>query len=260
MKRTQAGLVILIAAILANIAIYAARPLGEAFFILGDTMVIAFSLTAFAMGLYASRLHGLKSAQGKAIFLISMGIFFWFLGELLWSIYEIALGIEAPVLSFADLAWLAGYPFFVAGLYYVRKTAGTPLMKRKISVERTSFALLSAVIILYIIAPLLAMDAGVLEKAVSLSYVIGDAILLAACIMVVVSLMWGRFSSPWLMITLAITLASLADLFYSFILGSYETGNWIDLLWNADYMLVGYAFFYYRSSVKEFIKNAGTRK
>src|SRR6185437_10076575 len=39
---------------------------------------------------------GLKSAVGKAIFFIGLGVLLWGAGEMIWSYYNFFLGIAAP--------------------------------------------------------------------------------------------------------------------------------------------------------------------
>jgi hypothetical protein len=261
MKKTLVGLIILAAVIIANIIIYTIRPFGESFSLAGDIMVMSFSFAASALGFYAYRLHGWKSVQGKAILLISIGVFLWFLGESIWSFYDIALGIEAPFPSYADVAWFLGYPFFIAGLYYVWKVTKTPLTRRRISLAYILGAALLILMVFYAALPALGNpETETLEKAAALGYVIGDTALVIASSVVIISLIGGKLATPWIILIVSLILSCIADIVYTYTFASYQVGDWIDLLWNANYLLEAYAFFYYRSSIAGFLGSAGRRK
>ncbi|MCX6814358.1 MAG: hypothetical protein NTY20_01770 [Candidatus Aenigmarchaeota archaeon] len=252
MEKTHAGLAVVGILIIADIFLFIWRPLGENFFIIADLLVVVLAFASFLFGLYAYKLHGFRSLQGKALLFLSLGIFFWFLGESAWAVYEIALGIEAPIASFADLMWYAGYPLFIAGLYYEWKITRIPLTKDR---KFLAVLLLMAVLILVswygIIPTVQNSETDLLEKSVVIGYVAGDLAIMLGCSIIIVSFLGGKFAKPWIIITMAIILTSLADIGYSYLSTAYETGNWIDLLWDIDYLLLAYGFFYYRQSVKE---------
>ncbi len=112
----------------------------------------------------------------------------------------------------------------------------------------------------YLIIPLLASpETTVIEKATTVGYVIGDMSLIAGCVVIAVSLYRGMMAKPWIIITAALVMSALADIIYSYIAVSYEAGSWIDLLWNLDYILMAYGFFYYRSSVKDIMASGGKK-
>ncbi|MCS7105912.1 MAG: hypothetical protein NZ942_01165, partial [Candidatus Aenigmarchaeota archaeon] len=88
--------------------LYFSKPLEENFYIISDFIQILLSFLAFSFGVYTYKFYGGKSLQGKSFLFLSLGIFFWFLGETTWGIYEIVLGIKSPRASLADFLWLAG--------------------------------------------------------------------------------------------------------------------------------------------------------
>ena len=106
MKKSSLVSVFFATLFILSVFLYFFRPLGENFYIIGDLIVIFLSFLAFLFCLHAYKFYGLKSLQGKAFLAISVGIFFWFLGETTWGIYEIVLGVEAPIGSLADAFWL----------------------------------------------------------------------------------------------------------------------------------------------------------
>jgi hypothetical protein len=216
--------------------------------------VIILSFLAVVFGLYAYKLHGFSSLQGKALLIFTIGLFCWFLGETTWGIYEIILGLGKPIASVADVFWITGYPFLLLGLYYVWK----------ITIVSNSKKRLLALIILIIsgcffmiklaIPSLTDTKISIVEKVSTAGYVIGDAALLVALICVITHLFGGKFAKTWVLILLAIFITTIADIYYMNFSEVYETGNLIDLFWDFSYILMAFGFFYHREAVKDIIK------
>ncbi|MEM7815920.1 MAG: hypothetical protein QXN71_02260 [Candidatus Aenigmatarchaeota archaeon] len=250
MKETQLAFAVILAAMAATTLLYITAPAIDNFFIIADLLVVALSFVALAFGIMAFRIHGLGNLQGRIMLLLSLGVFFWFLGELTWAVYEIVLGINSPLASVADMFWFAGYPLFFAGICLEHKVAGTKVIKK----DRMFMSLFVIVLVfsslsLYMILPVFEnAEMTDIEKVVSAGYVIGDVVLLAGSFGLIISFAGGRFARPWLLITISIILFSIADIAYSYLGTAYETGSWIDLLWDFDYMFMAYAFYYYRQS------------
>ena len=250
MKRISIALGVLILAFSVDAALHTFKPLGGSFFIVADTIVLILSLLAVISGLYAYRMHGFKSIQGKALLFITLGVFFWFLGELTWGIYEVVLGIETPVASIADVFWIIGYPFFLAGFYHVWKISSTPTDKKKLTLSAIVTILILSSLTYSAIPALIDVEMSFAEKASTAGYVIGDMLVLIALTVSITHLLGSRFAKPWSIIFLATLMATIADIYYMNFLEIYETGNLIDLLWDLDYMLLAFGFFYYRETVK----------
>ena len=74
--------------------------------------------TLIAVGLaslvvYRQKLDGLI---GKVYASLAIGLVFWFIAEVIWSYYEVVIGIKIPTPSPADALWLIGYAPF---MYYI---------------------------------------------------------------------------------------------------------------------------------------------
>jgi len=67
---------------------------------------------------------GLKSAVGKAVFFIGLGIFLWGCGEAIWSYYNFILNIPAPYPSLADIGFAPSIFFYGLGAIYLAKATG----------------------------------------------------------------------------------------------------------------------------------------
>lgn len=241
---------------LINILLYVYQPLGDNFYVIGDAMVAILSFLAVLAGLYAYKTHGFRSIQGRAILLLTMGVFFWFLGEATWGIYEVVLGVEKPIASIADVFWLAGYPLFLAGIYYVYRTASIMLGKKKLAFYAAAVIIICS-LLLYFAVPSLADSSITLEERLATGgYVVGDMLLLVALIFVILCLWGSRFAKAWSVILLAIAISTMADVYFMNFSGIYETGSLIDILWNLDYILMAFGFLYHRETVRGIMTEA----
>ena len=67
---------------------------------------------------------GLKSAIGKAVFFIGLGILCWGMGEAIWSYYNFVLNVPAPYPSLADLGFAPSIFFYGLGAIFLSKATG----------------------------------------------------------------------------------------------------------------------------------------
>ncbi|MFH1237318.1 MAG: hypothetical protein V1648_02840 [Candidatus Aenigmatarchaeota archaeon] len=238
------GLSILAALFVINLALYTLKPLGDSFYIVADVWVAALAIMATLAGFFAFKIHGFKSEQGKAMLFIAVGTAFWTLGEITWGVLEIFTDFK-PVVSIADIFWYAGYAFFIAGMFFICKLSSSKLGRKKWVLLPVVIAIAAASI--FLIAPFAAdTETPLLEKLASAGYIAEDMCLLISMAFGLTYLWGSKFVRPWSVIFLALMLSTCADIIYSYILGSYETGNIIDILWNTNYMLMATGFIYNR--------------
>src|SRR5712691_4569258 len=74
---------------------------------------VAAGVASAACAWAASRATG-KDRLGWALMSISTGL--WAAGEVVWSFYEVGLGVPVPYPSLADAGFLSAVPFAVAGI------------------------------------------------------------------------------------------------------------------------------------------------
>src|SRR5207245_11093520 len=74
---------------------------------------VSAALSSLACVWAASRAAG-KDGLGWALMSISAGL--WSAGEVVWSIYEVGMGVQVPYPSLADAGFLAAVPFAIAGI------------------------------------------------------------------------------------------------------------------------------------------------
>lgn len=65
-----------------------------------------------------------RGCERAAWLLFATGAIAWGAGQVVWNVYEIYLGVEAPALSYADIGYFAFGPIMIAGLFVLRATQG----------------------------------------------------------------------------------------------------------------------------------------
>src|SRR3989304_1255187 len=92
------------------------------------------SLFGAVGGLYASRAWGgWKSVMGRAIILLSLGLFSQAFGQIVFSYYGIFLGIEVPYPSIADIGFFGYIPMYFYGIMLLANASGVKLKIRPIT-------------------------------------------------------------------------------------------------------------------------------
>lgn len=155
--------------------------------------------------------------EGRAHALLVAALSLWLAAELLWTYYELGLGIETPFPSAADALWLVGYGPFI---YYVLRTyrlASSKMLEHKlISLFLTT--IITSVIIAVFLFPIIdnVFSAGGhwAELLVGISYPVLDGVLLAISILTIASLRPGQqqyYFLPSVLIMVAMLAFVIAD-------------------------------------------------
>ncbi len=186
---------------------------------------------------------GLKSAIGKAVFYIGLGIFLWGCGELIWSYYNFFEGIPAPYPSFADLGFAPSIFFYGLGAFYLSKATGAKFALRsniaKIFVVTAPIVIFmfSYYILVYVARGGVLIPDGEtpLKGILDIVYPFGDFI--ALTIAVVISGLSFRYLGGELKNSIVSILAGLAVMFiadtifsYTTTIGTYYNANFGDLI------------------------------
>lgn len=191
-----------------------------------------------------SRVWGwVRSAVGKAVFYIGLGIFLWGAGEMIWSYYNFFLGVPAPYPSLADLGFAPGILFYGLGAFYLSKATGARFALK--STVAKIFAMIAPVVILvfsyYLLVTvarggILVPDNETLLKAIlDLVYPFGDFISVAIAIVVSglsFKYLGGKYKFDIMTILLGLAVMFVADTLFSYTttVGTYYNGNFGDLL------------------------------
>jgi signal transduction histidine kinase len=167
--------------------------------------------------------------------LIAGGLALWTVGDLLWSVYELA-GRD-PFPSLADVFYLDGYPLLAAALFiaFWRRSPGQdhrPLIDA--AIVAVSATLLAWV---YIVEPARAdTELGTLETLVSVAYPFGDILVLAVAVRFILGSSWNVPALRLLVLGLGLTL--FADIVFALdVLALAEDTRFVDTM-----LLVGIVF------------------
>ena len=183
--------------------------------------------------------QGLDGLLGKAYAALAIGISFWFIAEMIWTYYQVGLGIESPFPSVADLFWLIGYLPFI---YYMFKTYKMYTKEvRSAQIIVVSFVAVVAVAF-YIYQTFISADLSTsilaIEFLISAAYPLGDLIFVVPAILVVLNSSKGELTSiPWIFLAMLITAA--ADIIFGY---TSVTNIAAHRVWNPIY-IAGYLLF-----------------
>ena len=108
--------------------------------------------------------HGCSSSGGFAL---------WCIGDTYWDAYLWILDKQAPYPSFADIAYLGGYLFLIAGAFVLVRGWGRPSMG---SLLDSTIVALAAVVVatLFLLKPLLATSEPAFAKAIAVGFPVMD--------------------------------------------------------------------------------------
>lgn len=187
---------------------------------------------------------------------LSIGLILWTFAELMWTYFQLRLGIENPFPSTADALWLAGYPFIIYFAYGMTKA-----VSKDGSHDREALVLLSisaGLTLVYIfnltfgVADIISSAQDDIGWLISIIYPILDTIALIPSLLIIMSLRKSGNRTPynvhWLLLACSIAIVTIADMGfgYSEVIGTSEEEEWFwDLLYTASYIVMAGALYAY---------------
>ena len=165
---------------------------------------------------------------------ISLGIFSYFLADIIWAYFENVLQIE-PFPSVADIFYLLFLPLIAIGTFVV---PGAPLSNR----ERWKFNLDTAIILVtvfmalwyFVIQPTVVANAGdLVSQVISVAYPIGDMIIIFGILNALLRKPDRDTRSSFVYLFVGILFFVGADTIFSYtgLAGTYVSGGWLDAGW-----------------------------
>jgi hypothetical protein len=196
---------------------------------------------------------GFKTALGKAIFFIGLGIFLWGFGEMVWSYYNFFMGVPAPYPSIADIGFGPSIFFYGLGAVFLSKVTGAKFGLRNTTAK--FFAIIAPLISLavcYYLVVIIARggvlvpegDSG-LKTLLDISYPLGSFLALMVAIMVSglsFQYLGGRYTKDIIAILVGLLVMFIGDTGFSYTttVGSYYNANWVDLFLATGTFLLSY--------------------
>jgi len=189
----------------------------------------------------------LKSGVGQGVFLISLGLIMWGLGQAGWT-YAVIKDptYQTPPSHLIDILYSSSIPLWAFGMLRLSKATGAKYGLRGTGAKLGVVELIAVMFILsyYVLVQVARGGSAYFHSSDAVTiffdlwYAAGDVVNLTLAL-AIFGLSWkylgGMFKRPVLMILFGFAVIYLADFMFSFYDGKsqYYNGHWIDLLYVA---------------------------
>ncbi|MTW20349.1 hybrid sensor histidine kinase/response regulator [Allochromatium palmeri] len=144
-----------------------------------NLLFVATNLLLVILSLRTARAPWIDPNTRRGWWLITLGVLSYLIGEILWSVYELLLGIS-PFPSLADLGYLGFFPLILAGILRFARPLENRIERILFWLDLSVIAIGVATLVWYF--PLSALTQAeydsFLELALTLTYPVGDTVLL----------------------------------------------------------------------------------
>ena len=212
-----------------------------------DIATLVVAALAAVTCLLAARRH---TGRNRAFWLLlGTAAALWAFGEGAWGFYDIALGREVPVPSYADIGYLGAIPVaLVALLVHPASTDGGKsrlLTGLDALILATALLFLSSTFILHAVGA--DTDLHSAAGIVTIAYPLGDVLMM---FLLLRALRWlaGPDRLAMACILAGLLAMTLSDSGYTYLTAArgYETGSWIDTGWVVGYLGIALGGWYGR--------------
>jgi diguanylate cyclase (GGDEF)-like protein len=179
--------------------------------------------------------------RGRGWSLIGAGMLAWASGEVVWTMYEVLLGVEVPFPSLADVGFLAMVPLVLAGMASMLEFRGGGL-------RSLMDGLVVACSLLCVAWPTVleptyhAGGQNMLARSIALAYPIGD-IAVASMVFTLLSQTSRRSRGPLALAAAGMLAVAAADIGFAYLTlhDTYMSGSVVDPGWVVGFLLVAVA-------------------
>jgi ABC-type branched-subunit amino acid transport system substrate-binding protein len=246
------------------LAVLATIAIGNSIIIFADSdskviysnwVLILNSLIAAGLSFYILLKDREHTRQNKENILLTIGLIFWFIANIIWAYYEVVLDIVSPVPSLADFFLLAAYVFLIYRLMIIKNNLGHIIDKKIMFV----MILLSGLYLVYILTLTLNLAEtsnfrGLMLFIVTIAYPTLNSILTILAITILLGIRNDkRHLVPWVCELVGFLAIVVGDSWFAIIvLTTFVEQLWISaLLLSAHYLLIaGGLVWYMRYSIK----------
>jgi two-component system, sensor histidine kinase and response regulator len=203
---------------------------------------VAAFVAVVCCGIVAKRTRG-RPRLGWA--LLSASAFTWAVGEVVWSFYEVGLGIDVPYPSVADAGYLAAIPLAVAGVlaFFTIPRGTSTRLRLWLDGAIVFLALIFVAWTVGLKVVVTDVQDPVFEKIIDLAYPVGD-ILIGTILVLAIRRATDEAHGRLLLLLGGLAAASLADSAFAYLTatGNYGAiGSVMDVGWVAGYLMIGLA-------------------
>jgi len=214
-------------------------------YLIAQTGQMLVPFIAAYIGISRAKAFGLSSALGKAMFFLSLGAIAWGCGTFVWLLYNL-WGTEVPYPSLADIGFSLIIPLASVGFFMLLKNLKISFDKRTaITVSVIPIAVFIVVYFLFVQSTI-AEGISDIGKIFNIYYPLGDAIFLSFSLVILSLVRGGRMFKPIGILCLGFVIQSIADFSFTITtaLGTYYTGNWVDMTWTIAFLIMGIGMYY----------------
>ena len=195
--------------------------------------------------------ENLESRLSRIWLGFSLGMIFWFIGELSWAFYTLIFDVKIPYPSVADVYRLVGYGFFFFAIFTYIGLFRSVVSKRVLATASIFVLPTSAGIIPPLLLSISAKSSVVnlTTLFVGLAYPILDLVLLTQamlCLLVFTTTgLKGRLGSVWLLINAGIIMNVFGDMLFSYtnLQNTYYSGHPLELFFHLGYLFFLLSFY-----------------
>jgi two-component system cell cycle response regulator len=194
-----------------------------------------------AVALCLARTLSVRAERG-AWAAMTLSLALWAAGDLTWTLHYNHFG-EAPYPNFADVLYIASYPFSYAGLVLLLRARLRPVRPSLWLDGAVSGLTLAALTTALLFGPILAATEGdAAAVTVTLAYPVGDLLMLCS-VGVALAITGWRPGRAWGLVALSLVLTAIGDVIYSYMenTGAYADGTLLDTFWPASVLAMGAA-------------------
>jgi len=249
-KASYVTVVIVISFIIISILIQDQSTLKTIFSDLSSPLIEVLVIGSLFYAAYRSSKQG--THMQIAWTLLGVAVLCYTIGNVIWGVLELGYN-QNPFPSLANIFYLLFYPFFVMGVYFFPREHFNRLEEVKIILEMGIMILTVGLILwIFLIEPNISSQEDFLAMIISITYVIGDFILLFAMMRLIYSKFKEEYYSTMLLLGLGIIALIISDCIYSYqnLQGTYISGGLLDTGWIIGMLLVGLASFLHTSGEK----------
>ncbi len=243
----KSGLVLTIIFVIID-AVYWFKLGGQDNVIVRNILYLTTPLIAAISGIFALREYGFSGGRVRMLILLTLGMASWFIGELIFYLYEFIFKIN-PFPSIADFFYVIAYPLMFGAFIYEINQVKVDF--KKIRPEILFLFLVASVaigILVIYFGIYLAYDAheSLFTNFIAMAYGVGDLMLILAD-MLLLNLIWefrgGRLSRVYLFLFISFIFTMVADILFAIYSDQYKGEVWLYKSLIDTMFMAGYLFF-----------------
>jgi|SRR3989344_602283 len=218
------------------------------------------SLVGGIFGLYASRQWGgLKSAFGKCLTFLAVGLLLQFFGQAAYAYYIYIEGIEVPYPSLGDVGYFGSIILYILGALYIGKVTG---IKFRLKSYLARGQALVIPIILLLLSYIIFLNNYELDPSQDLKtfldfgYPFGQAVYVSIAISIILlsrKMLGGLMKGPVILLLISLLIQYMCDFtfLYQSSQGTWYVGGVNDYMYFVSYFFMTLSLIFINATFKE---------